>query len=253
MNAGDQGEALVLADTAALAGEAARAFAALAGAAIARHGRFRVALSGGSTPRALHQQLAERYHDSLDWERVEIFWGDERFVPPDDPESSFRMARETLLDHVPVPAAHIFPYPTVGGTPEAAAQAYAETLKARFGDETPRFDLILLGMGPDAHTASLFPGHPEVVAPSSTLVVAVHNAPKPPPERLTFTLRLLNAAAQVIFLVAGSDKATALREVLRGTSEVARLPAQGVRPTSGTLTWLVDAAAAQELEIEDRG
>ncbi|HEX5689297.1 MAG TPA: 6-phosphogluconolactonase [Roseiflexaceae bacterium] len=247
MNAPERGEIVVRADQAALAEEAARAFVTLANTAIAEHGRFRVALSGGSTPRALHQRLAGQYHRAIEWERVEIFWGDERFVPPDDPESSFLMARETLLAHVPIPAAHIFPYATVGGTPEAAAHAYAETLKARFGDELPRFDLILLGIGPDGHTASLFPGHPEVVAPSDALVVAVHDAPKPPPDRLTFTLRLINAAANVIVLVGGADKAATLRDVLRGAHDIARLPAQGVRPERGTLTWLVDAAAAQQL------
>ena len=251
MSASERSEIVRRADQEALADEAARAFVTLAGAAVTMHGRFRVALSGGSTPRALHQRLAAQYHDAVEWERVEIFWGDERFVPPDDPESSFRMARETLLAHVPVPAAHIFPYATVGGTPEAAARAYAETLQARFGDELPRFDLILLGMGADGHTASLFPGHSEVVEPSDALVVAVHDAPKPPPDRLTFTLRLINAAANVMFLVGGADKALALRDVLLGTPDVARLPAQGVRPERGTLTWLVDTAAAQKLEQQD--
>jgi 6-phosphogluconolactonase len=243
MSTGERGDVIVLDDMAALAGEGARRFVALAGAAIADHGRFRVALSGGSTPRALHEQLARQHRDDVDWERVEIFWGDERFVPPDDAESCFRMARETLLDAVPIPAANIFPFPTVGGTPEAAAQAYAETLAATFGAETPRFDLILLGMGPDGHTASLFPGHPEVLQPSGALVVAVHGSPKPPPTRLTCTYRVLNAAANVIFLVNGTDKAATLRAVLHGPEDIARLPAQGVRPEAGSLAWLVDAAA----------
>ncbi|MFL5805663.1 MAG: 6-phosphogluconolactonase [Roseiflexaceae bacterium] len=245
MSADQRGELVVLPDLAALAEAAARRFVALAGAAIERHGRFRVALSGGSTPRALHERLARAHRDAVDWGRVEIFWGDERFVPPDDPESCYRMARETLLDHVPVPAANIYPMPTIGSTPEAAARAYAETLAAVFGAETPRFDLIFLGMGPDGHTASLFPGHPEVVAPSGALVVAVHGAPKPPPTRLTCTYRVLNGAANVIFLVAGADKAATLRAVLRGPQDVARLPAQGVRPTNGALAWLADAAAAK--------
>jgi 6-phosphogluconolactonase len=240
-------ELVVLADLAALAEEAAQRFVALAGAAIKRHGRFRVALSGGSTPRALHQRLAHQHRSEVNWEQVEIFWGDERFVPPDDPESCFRMARETLLDHVPVPAANIYPMPTVGSPPETAAQANAETLAAVFAAETPRFDLILLGMGPDGHTASLFPGYPEVVAPSGALVAAVHNAPKPPPTRLTCTFRVLNDAANVLFLAAGADKAATLRAVLRGPQDVARLPAQGVRPAAGTLVWLVDATAAKEL------
>src|SRR5439155_2956040 len=122
------------------------------------------------------------------------------------------------------------------------------TINAFFGQEPPRFDLILLGMGPDGHTASLFPGSPEVTSPSGELVVAVYNAPKPPPTRISLTLRAINAAANVLFLVAGADKAATLREVLRGPIEPARLPSQGVRPEHGTLTWLVDQAAARELD-----
>src|SRR5262245_61677824 len=247
MNTNERGELRVSADPATLAKEAAQRFVELSEAAIRDHGRFRVALSGGSTPRATHERLAHQHRDDIDWSNIEVFWGDERYVPPDDPESLFRMARETLLDHVPIPAANIFPMPTVGGTPEAAAQAYAETLAATFGAALPRFDLIFLGMGPDGHTASLFPGHLAVVAPSGDQVAAIYGAPKPPPTRLTFTYKLLNAAANVVFLVAGADKALALRAVLRGPEDVAHLPAQSVRPVAGTLTWLVDQAAAREL------
>lgn len=244
----ERGDLNILPDPAALAEEAARRFVALAQAAIAEHGRFTVALSGGSTPRALYQRLAQSpLKESVDWANVHVFWGDERMVPPDDTESNYRMTRETLLAHVPIPAAHIYPVPTVGGTPEAAASAYAETLTAAFGAELPRFDLILLGIGPDGHTASLFPGQTEVVRPSAALVVAVHNAPKPPPARVSFTYRSINAAANVLFVVAGADKAVALREVLRGPLDVARLPAQGVRPTQGALIWLVDSQVAKEL------
>jgi 6-phosphogluconolactonase len=250
MNAIERGEMVILSDAAQLADEAARRFVELSNRAIDDHGLFRVALSGGSTPRALHERLAQRYHDQVNWEQVEIYWGDERFVPPDDPESNFRMARETLLDFVPIPAAHIFPMPTVGGSPEMSAQAYAETLTATFGAALPRFDLIFLGMGADGHTASLFPGQLEVVAPSDQLVAAIYGAPKPPPSRLTSTYRLLNAAVNVFFLVAGADKATTLRAVLRGQMDIAHLPAQGVRPTAGTLTWLVDKAAAEELPTD---
>jgi 6-phosphogluconolactonase len=244
----DRGYIVILPDQEALADEAARRFVALAQAAVADHGRFTVALSGGSTPRALYSRLAQSpLSDSVDWANVHVFWGDERMVPPDDIESSYRMARETLLADVPVPAANIYPIPTVGGTPEAAASAYEETLAAVFGADLPRFDLILLGIGPDGHTASLFPGHPEPVRPSDALVVAVHNAPKPPPVRVSFTFRLINAAANVLFVVAGADKAAALREVLHGPIDVARLPAQGVRPSHGALVWLADAAVAQAL------
>jgi 6-phosphogluconolactonase len=244
----ERGDLVILPNPAALADQAAHRFVALAQAAVADHGRFTVALSGGSTPRALYQRLAQSpLSESVDWANVHVFWGDERMVPPDDIESSYRMARETLLAHVPIPAANIYPIPTVGGTPEAAASAYAETLMAVFNAALPRFDLILLGIGPDGHTASLFPGQPETVRPSAALVVAVHNAPKPPPARVSFTYTLINAAAHVLFVVAGEDKAVALRQVLRGTIDVARLPAQGVQPKQGTLVWLVDAAVAKEL------
>jgi 6-phosphogluconolactonase len=249
MSERERGELLILPDQAALAEEAARRFVALAQAAITARGRFSVALSGGSTPRGLYERLAQLpYHDTIDWNNVHVFWSDERYVPPDDPESSFRMAREALLAHVPIPAANIYPAPTVGGTPEAAASAYAATIRAFFGEGRPRFDLILLGMGPDGHTASLFPGAPELTAPSGDLVVIVRDAPKPPPTRLSCTLTLINAAANVLFLIAGADKAATLREVLRGPLEPARLPVQGVRPEQGELVWLVDTAAARELQ-----
>ncbi len=247
----EQGQLVILPDQAGLAEAAARRFVELSQAAIDRGGRFSVALAGGTTPRAMYERLARPpLHDEVDWANVHVFWSDERYVPPDDPQSCYRMARESLLAHVPIPAAHIYLAPTIGGAPEAAAQAYAETLTASFKSDLPRFDLILLGMGPDGHTASLFPGKPQVTAPDADLVVAVHEAPKPPPTRLSFTLPLINAAAQVIFLVAGADKAAALRDVLRGPPDPARLPAQGVRLTRGTLTWLVDAAAAGSLNEE---
>ncbi|HEU5097465.1 MAG TPA: 6-phosphogluconolactonase [Roseiflexaceae bacterium] len=240
---------VVLPDPEALADEAARRFVELARAAIADHGRFTVALSGGSTPRAIYQRLARPpLRDAVDWPNVHVFWGDERMVPPDDPESTYRMSRETLLAHVPIPAANIYPVSTVGGTPEAAAAAYQETIVAVLGADLPRFDLILLGIGPDGHTASLFPGQPEAARPSESLVVAVHNAPKPPPQRVTFTFKLINAAEHVVFVVAGADKAAALREVLQGPTDVARLPAQGVRPERTVAVWLVDAAVAEALK-----
>src|SRR4029079_12627100 len=183
----EHGELVVLPDPAALAEEAARRFVALAGAAIKQHEGFYVALSGGSTPRAPQERLARQYRSEVDWEQVYVFWGDERYVPPDDAESCYRMARETLLDYVPIPAANIFPMPTVGSTPEAAARAYAETLTATLGAAPPRLDLIFLGMGPDGQNGSLVAGQPEVTAPSGELVVPVHNAPKPPPTRLSCT------------------------------------------------------------------
>ncbi len=230
-----------------LADAAVQRFASLAKSEIAARGRFSVALSGGSTPKAMFKLLASpQYCDAIAWDKVFVFWGDERFVPPDDEESNYRVAREILLDHVPLPAANIFPVPTVGSTPTKAAQAYAETITAFFNSEPPRFGLILLGMGPDGHTASLFPGHPEPRAPGDALVIAVHDSPKPPPDRISFTYRLINAAHHVLFLVGGADKAAAVQQVLEGPRRVAELPSQGVQP-EGTLEWLLDEAAAQEL------
>lgn len=241
-----QPEIKILPDKPALAAEAARRFVLLAQAAVAENGRFTVALSGGSTPRTLHQLLAQPpLRDQVPWQKVFVFWGDERFVPPDDADSSYLMARETLLDHVPIPPQNIHPVPTVDITPETAAQQYTSTLQSLFGESVPRFDLILLGMGPDGHTASLFPGHPEVVKPGDKLVAVVFDSPKPPPTRLTFTYQLLNAAKNVIFLVAGADKAAMVRQVLVGGTAVVPPPASLVQPANGKLTWLLDMSAAQ--------
>jgi 6-phosphogluconolactonase len=242
-------EIKVFADAASMAADAAQRFVTLAREAIADHGRFRVALSGGSTPKLLHQILASKYHDDVDWGLVEVFWGDERFVAPDHPDSCYLMARETLLDHVPIPAANIYIMPTVGDTPEASANSYGETLKSVFGEDVPRFDLIFLGMGPDGHTASLFPHQPEVVNPSDALVAPVFDSPKPPPTRLTLTYRVLNNAAQVVFLVGGADKADTVREVLFGEPNSAEYPSQAVKPSNGHLAWLLDNAAAAKISV----
>lgn len=229
--------------------EGAQRFVQLAQEAVATRKRFSVCLSGGSTPRRMHRLLARPpLRDRVEWSRVHVFWGDERFVPPDDPESTFLMARETLLDHVPIPGINIHAMPTVGLSPEEAARRYAETLTTVVGN-VPRFDLIYLGMGPDGHTASIFPGHPEATRPSTALVTVVRNSPKPPPTRLTLTFQAINAAANVLFLVAGSDKAQTIGAVFGDAIDPARLPAQGVRPKNGRLVWLLDEAAAQALPM----
>ncbi len=249
MNKKTNPEIKILPDKPALAAEAAKRFVLLAQTAVEQNGRFTVALSGGSTPRALHELLAQTpLRDQVAWEKVIIFWGDERFVPPDDADSSYLMARETLLDHVPIPSRNIHRVPTVGITPETAAQQYTSTLQSVCGESVPRLDLILLGMGPDGHTASLFPGHPEVVNPSEKLVAAVTNSPKPPPLRLTFTYKLINAAKNVIFLVAGADKAEMVKSVLGEETAVGfPPPAKLVQPSNGKLLWLLDKSAAQQL------
>lgn len=228
-----------------LAREAAARFAEAAHQAILERGRFAVALSGGSTPRRLYSLLAQPpFLQAVDWSRVYIFFADERFVPPDHPDSTLLLARETLLDQVSIPPGNVFPMPTEGDTPEQCAAAYAETLASFFGAVLPRFDLILLGMGPDGHTASLFPGRPDY--PGS--VAAVHESPKPPPVRLTLTLEAISHAREAWFLVTGADKAETLRAVFEGTDPT--LPAARVEPSDGRVLWLVDSEAGALLQGE---
>jgi 6-phosphogluconolactonase len=245
MNDNSKNQIVVLSDREMLAAEAADRFVALAQAAVAANGRFSVALTGGSTPEGMYRLLAQSPRkEQVDWTNAHIFWGDERFVPPDDPDSLWRMAQETFLNDVPLPAANLYPMPTVDLAPEMAARQYAQTLTDFFTPDPPRFDLILLGMGPDSHIASIFPGHPTATAPDEQLVVAVTNSPKPPPTRLTLTYKVINQAANVIFLVAGSDKAAAVAQVLSGEQDPGQWPAQGVQPENGRLLWLLDQAAA---------
>jgi 6-phosphogluconolactonase len=229
---------------------AADAFVGSARAAIDARGQFAVALSGGSTPKALFRLLAAPpRRDRIDWTRVHAFWGDERCVPPEAPESNYRMARETLLDPVGLPPPNVH---RIRGEdePEVAARSYESLLRGFFGADGPtrRLDLILLGLGDDCHTASLFPGT-AAVSETAKWVVA-HRVPAVPPDRITLTPPILNAAAEVAFLVAGAGKAAALHRVLDGPHRPLEAPAQAIAPVAGTLRWLVDAAAA---ELLDRG
>lgn len=229
---------------------AAERVVAAAARAIAASGRFVIALSGGSTPRALYQMLATPlYATRIDWAKVHVFWGDERCLPPDDPASNYRMTREALLDLVPIPVAQVH---RIHGEdpPDQAAAAYEQGLTALFPDAPVRCDLVLLGMGDDGHTASLFPGL-TAVGEQTRLVVAEHVA-KMGMWRVTLTPRAINAAAAVLFLVTGASKAAVLRQVLNTPREPARLPAQVVAPVRGTVTWLIDAAAAASLPQETR-
>jgi 6-phosphogluconolactonase len=228
---------------------AADEFVRCAGEAVAARGRFAVALSGGSTPRRLYQLLAgPPWRDRVEWDRVEVFWGDERCVPPDHPDSNYRMAREALLSHVPVPAGQVHRLEADRPDHDDATRAYQETLARAFGSaaEPPRFDLVLLGMGPDGHTASLFP---QTAALGQTARWVVANfVPKFDADRLTLTYPVLNRAREVLFLVCGADKADVLREVLEGPADPRRLPSQAVRP-EGALLWFVDRAAAARLTL----
>jgi 6-phosphogluconolactonase len=216
--------------------------------AIAQRGRFTIALAGGSTPRNLYTLIAANASASLPWDQMFFFWGDERHVPPDDPESNYRMVKETLLSKVPVPAANIFRIPSENPDATADAAAYEQTLRKFFSlapGEFPRFDLILLGMGPDGHTASLFP-ETAALQEKSRLVMA-NWVEKLEANRITFTLPVLNAAGCVAFLVSGTDKAAALHEVLEGNGPAEKYPSKLVRPTDGKLIWFVDRAAASGL------
>jgi 6-phosphogluconolactonase len=233
---------------------AADLFVDLARDAVQRTGRFVVALSGGSTPNALYELLAsDAYAPRVDWARVHVFWGDERCVPPHDPASNYRSARERLLDRVPVPPGQVHRM-RGESDPRAAAVSYEHELRTTFATPSgpartvpgARFDLVLLGMGPDGHTASLFPSTAAVH--ESTRWVVAHWVTAVSMWRITLTPIVIDAAATVAFLVAGSDKAATLRRVLEGPREPDLLPSQAIAPTNGRLVWLVDAAAASQLE-----
>ena len=232
-------------DAEQLARAAAELFVSLSASAIHVRGRFRVVLSGGSTPRRVYELLATKeFSRRVTWEAVELFWGDERYVPAEDSESNYRMTRETLLRHIAIPAENIHRVRTEISPPPGAANAYEMEIRRSFQDTSviPRFDLIFLGLGTNGHTASLFP-HSAALRKHSRLVVAEFvNEVKM--WRITVTVRLLNHGRTVAFLVAGEQKAEVLREVLLGPNEPQRLPAQLVAP-EGKLLWMVDEAAAR--------
>lgn len=241
-------EIIICHDAGELARKAAGQFVACAREAIARSGRFAVALSGGSTPRALYGLLAStEFRGSVDWRRVHFFWSDERCVPPDHPESNFRMVQETLLGNIQIPAENI--HRMLGEKePDQAAAAYEAELKKFFAIERgdrPRFDLIFLGLGEDGHTASLFSGN-NALDEAEHFVVAVY-VERLQSYRLTLTLPVINAAAQVTFLVSGESKAAILREIVGAKKGSGNYPAARVRPSAGKLTWLIDRDAAKQL------
>jgi len=232
-------------DLEALSRAAARLFAEQAARAVADRGLFRVALSGGSTPRRAYEILAsEPLRGQVPWHGTHVFWGDERCVPPEHPESNARMAREALLDHVPVPSENV--HPVSGDIPPAeAARRYESELRRFFSRTGPRFDLIFLGMGRDGHTASLFPGDSALKERKRWAIEAEGPAGGPP--RVTLTLPVLNEARLVCFLVAGTEKAKTLAEVIRGSKGSRPLPVQRVMPGDGERFWFVDREAAGDL------
>jgi 6-phosphogluconolactonase len=241
-------------NAAALARRAAEFFVVEAEKAVAARGVARIAISGGSTPKSAFGALAEpgeEWRERMPWKNLDLWWVDERCVPPDDADSNFRMTREALLDHVPLKSEQIH---RMEGElePDDAAARYEEHLKKSFGLKgagIPRFDLVQLGMGPDGHTASLFP-HTDALHVNDRLVTANY-VEKLDMWRVTLTRPVINAARQVFFLIAGTDKAMILNEVMEGPRDPERLPSQFIVPVDGILTLLLDQAAATLLPAPD--
>lgn len=239
-----------LSDAEALAGAVADRFVQAAREAVRLRGVFRVALAGGSTPARAYELLAQRSAGEIPWAETQVFWGDERPVPPDHPDSNYRMAFEAMLSRVPVPPSQVHRLHGEAQDLEAAAAEYAETLAYAFGIATlghpPRFDLILLGMGAEGHTASLFPDSPVL---GSRAWIAAPFVPALGMRRLTMTPWVINAAARVVFGVAGGNKSAALAAVLKGAYQPDRFPAQVVRPADGHVEWLIDAPLAKAANV----
>jgi 6-phosphogluconolactonase len=241
-------------DAAALARRAAQYFVEMVDEAVDRRGRARVAISGGSTPKAAFELLSDPsgpWRVRMQWDKLELYWVDERCVPPNDQQSNYRMTRETLLDGTPLRPEQIH---RMEGElePDVAAARYESELRNSFkleGAEVPRFDLVALGMGPDGHTASLFP-HTEALHEMSRLAMANH-VPQIDTWRITLTWPVINRANSVFFLISGADKSQILKEVLTGPRDVERLPSQLIRPASGILTLILDKSAAAELPATD--
>jgi 6-phosphogluconolactonase len=241
-------------DAESLARRAAQYFVEMAGEAVEAQGRARIAISGGSTPKAAFQLLADPYQpwrNRMPWENLDLYWVDERAVAPDHADSNYRMTREALLDQVPLRPEQIH---RIEGelSPDLAAARYESELRNSFrleGAESPRFDLIALGMGDDGHTASIFP-HTEAINELNRLAVANH-VPQKDTWRITLTWPVINHAKSVFFLIAGADKAAVLNEVLTGPRDPERLPSQLIWPASGILTLILDRAAAALLPATD--
>ncbi len=241
-------------NSAALASRTAQYFVEMAEESVAARGRVRIAISGGSTPKAAFQLMgdpSQPWRARMPWDQLDLYWVDERCVPPDDQESNFRMTREALLDHAPLRPAQIH---RMEGelAPEEAAARYESGLRNDFrleGAEVPRFDLVQLGMGPDGHTASLFP-HTEALNEMMRLVASNH-VPQKDAWRITLTWPVINHARSVFFLVSGVDKAGVISEVFTGPRDVERLPSQLICPASGILTLILDRSAASQLPATD--
>jgi 6-phosphogluconolactonase len=248
-----RGEVRRFPDSDAAARAAAEEFVRAAGEAVAARGRFSVALSGGSTPKKVFQLLATpEFVGRVDWARVLFFWGDERAVPPDHADSNFKMASDALLSRLPARPAAVVRLEAERPDRDAAARdaqtAIAAALGASADGPPPALDLVMLGMGSDGHTASLFPHTAALGVTDPRRWVVANHVPKLSADRLTFAAAMINAARSVLFLVTGPDKAAPLSEVLEGPPDPQRLPSQLIRPASGRLVWMVDKAAAARLK-----
>ena len=208
---------------------------------------FSMALSGGSTPKAVFHFLAEHFNEQIPWERVQLFWGDERCVPPDDKESNYRMAKESLLSHIPIPEANIF---RIKGEnhPQEEALEYKKVVEQNVSmmEVMPVFDLFMLGLGDDGHTASVFPDHPELFRSDKLFEVSLH--PETGQQRITATGKLINHSRNIVFLVTGKAKSTVVANILDKTGQWEKFPASMVHPQNGKLYWLLDKGAASKLK-----
>jgi 6-phosphogluconolactonase len=212
---------------------------------ISKRGRFSIALSGSQTPQRFHQLLASQaFSKNIPWHKVFIFWGDERHVPPTDEQSNFRMAYENLLQYIKIPEENIFPVPTLNKSPKDALN-YEKSIYKVFNKNLPRFDWMVMGLGTNGHTASLFP-FSEVLKEKDRLVMSSTNTDNGQ-ERITFTYPLINAARQLFFLVSGKEKAAMVKEAIEGSQPKKIIPVHGVKPEDGNLTWMLDKDAASLL------
>ncbi len=236
---------VILNDAPALYAHAAEEIAHFAGEAVCTHGEFTLCLSGGSTPAATYEMLGSKFHFSIDWKEVQFFWGDERCVPPEDPASNYAMTMRTLLSKLTLKPSQVHRIPGER-PPDEAARAYEDELRSHFGlgaSEFPRFDVVLLGLGENSHTASLFPGS-AAIHESERIALAAEVDDPTQRHRVTLTPPVINNAARIMFLVAGESKAQAVWNILKGPRDIDKFPAQVVAPEHGEVIWLLDKAAA---------
>jgi 6-phosphogluconolactonase len=214
---------------------------------LSKKDHFDLVLTGGNTPRPLFKHLAQNYRDKIPWNKIHFFWCDERYVPHSDPQSNYGMAKELLLDNVPINPANIFPMPTSFAAPAEAAAEYEKILKSQFDSSAPHFDLALLGLGEDGHIASLFPHAATLDERAHWVVTSL--SPKEPAQRLSLTFPVINGSKMIYFMLTGESKAEPFRNALsKERIEIEDCPARGVRPVDGEIVWWVDKKAARLVE-----